>query len=296
MEKDFIALDVKTANPSLDSICQIGIVKFVDGQIVDSWNLIIDPEDWFDPFNVSLHGITEEMVSGKPKYPEIYNRLKEIVNGMVVVHHTAFDKIALSKINEKYSLDPLPVNAWLNTARIVRRTWEQFKDSGYGLVPVSEFLNIKLKHHDALNDAIATGQILLHAIEKTQIDVLNWLIRVNQPITVRERDYAGYKNDIKKEGNPDGDLYGEVAVFTGSFSLPKKDLSIIASQAGCAVDTSFTSKTTILVVGIQNEAALKGAKKSSKHIAAEKRIANGESVRILSEKDFREMCQSNRDI
>ena len=34
---NFVALDVETANADLSSICQIGLVKFIDGLAFDQW-------------------------------------------------------------------------------------------------------------------------------------------------------------------------------------------------------------------------------------------------------------------
>jgi DNA polymerase-3 subunit epsilon len=53
---DFVALDVETANADSSSICQIGLATFEDGCLVDEWSTLVNPEDYFDPFNVSIHG------------------------------------------------------------------------------------------------------------------------------------------------------------------------------------------------------------------------------------------------
>jgi DNA polymerase-3 subunit epsilon len=44
----FVAIDVETANPDFASICQIGLARFKDGQLVDTWEALIDPDDYFD--------------------------------------------------------------------------------------------------------------------------------------------------------------------------------------------------------------------------------------------------------
>lgn len=58
----FTVIDVETANPNLDSICLVGIVSFDDGLAVASWEKLVDPEDYFDPQNVAVHGITKKAV------------------------------------------------------------------------------------------------------------------------------------------------------------------------------------------------------------------------------------------
>ena len=62
----FNSIDVETANADRASICQIGIVHVREGVIEDRWQTLVNPEDWFDPWNVSIHGIDETDVVGSP--------------------------------------------------------------------------------------------------------------------------------------------------------------------------------------------------------------------------------------
>ena len=88
------------------------------------------------------------------------------------------------------------------------------------------------------------------------------------------------------EGNPEGQLYGEVIVFTGALSITRREASQLAADAGCEVGASVKKTTTLLVVGDQDIQRLAGHKKSSKHRKAEQLIAEGQRIRILGESDF----------
>ncbi len=57
----FLALDVETANADYSSICQIGIAEFENGKVINTWSSLINPESYFDPFNVSIHGINQTL-------------------------------------------------------------------------------------------------------------------------------------------------------------------------------------------------------------------------------------------
>jgi DNA polymerase III subunit epsilon len=81
-------------------------------------------------------------------------------------------------------------------------------------------------------------------------------------------------------------------VFTGALSLPRINAAKIAASLGCHVDNSVTKSTTILVVGTQDVIRLAGYEKSSKHRKAEDLIPKGFPIKILSEKDFIAMCNS----
>ena len=91
----FVAIDVETANQDVASICQIGVVTFDQGQVVESWETLVNPEDSFDPLNISIHGITDESVFDAPTFPEVFEELHLRLANQVVVSHTAFDKTAV---------------------------------------------------------------------------------------------------------------------------------------------------------------------------------------------------------
>ncbi len=66
---DFVALDVETANADMASICQIGAARYANGALIDEWKTYVDPQDYFDGMNVTIHGIHESTVAGAPTFP-----------------------------------------------------------------------------------------------------------------------------------------------------------------------------------------------------------------------------------
>lgn len=290
MEK-FYAIDVETANADYSSICQIGIVEFQNGKMINSWESLINPEDYFDGMNISIHGITEKMVKHSPTFFEVYDKLKSLLENNISVHHMPFDRIAINRACEKYQLKELETN-WLDSAKIVRRAWEEFAYSGYGLSKISKHLGIDFKHHDALEDAIAAGKVVLEAIDKTGLQIDDWLARVNKPI----KSYASGSSSIKLEGNHEGPLFGENIVFTGTLFISRSEAAKLAAELGCNVSNSVTKKTTIIVVGSQDDFRLAGYEKSSKHRKAEELINKGAEIRILSENDFKTITREKSTV
>ncbi len=63
---DFVALDFETANADLSSICQVGLVTFRNGEPAETFSTLVDPEDYFDYINISIHGIDDIKVRGRP--------------------------------------------------------------------------------------------------------------------------------------------------------------------------------------------------------------------------------------
>lgn len=280
---EFVALDVETANADMASICQIGTVRFSKGDVTEEWASYIDPDDYFDAVNISIHGITEHTVRGAPKYMDIHDRLCRLIGNRIVLTHTSVDRVALAQITGKHKACP-PVCTWLDSARVARRAWEECAWKGYGLYNVCKTLGYDFKHHDALEDAKAAGYIMLAAMERTGLDLEAWLKRVTQPIgpTVPTQP-------IRRDGNPEGPLYGETLVFTGALEIPRREAADMAAQVGCTVASGVTKHTTMLVVGDQDVARLAGYEKSAKHRKAEELILKGYPIRVIRESDFKEL-------
>lgn len=279
MPEKFVAIDFETANADLASICQVGVVTFENGDVVESWGSLVNPQDYFDWINIDIHGIDEAAVRDAPTFQQIYGEILRRLKHNVVVSHTSFDRTALSQAIAKHGLAGIPCQ-WLDSARVVRRAWGQWSRKGYGLTNVCGELGISYIAHDAIEDARAAGEVLLRAIGASGIGLNVWMTRVHQPINPSSTE------PIAMDGNPDGVLAGEEIVFTGALTLPRREAAALAAKAGCDVVPGVRKTTTLLVVGDQDIQRLAGHEKSIKHRKAEDLIAKGQTLRILRESDF----------
>ena len=262
------------------SICQIGIAHFERGRLRETWASLIDPQDYFSDMNVAIHGIDETQVVGAPCFSDVYPTLASRLSGRVVVSHMPFDRAALRQTLARFELPQIECR-WLDSARVVRRTWPECALSGYGLKSMAAKLGIKFGHHDALEDARAAGTILLRAISESGIGIEDWLVKSVQPLA----------SSVKRRGYPAGAFCGECLVFTGALSVPRRVAADMAASIGCTVAVSVSKKVSILVVGDQGIGKLRsGENRSSKHRKAEELIASGLPLRIIGESDFLTMC------
>lgn len=149
---DFVVVDVETANADLSSVCQIGIASFRDRALADSWVSLVNPEDYFSAVNVSIHGIDNSQVVDAPTWEEVFPLVNSRLQDRIVVSHTPFDRLALTRACDRYDLSTCACT-WLDSARVVRRAWPQFSRSGYGLSNVAAHFGIEYQAHDALEDA-----------------------------------------------------------------------------------------------------------------------------------------------
>ena len=67
MLRDFIAIDFETANQEPSSVCSVGVVMVRDGQIVDSFYSLIQPEpNYYNYWCQRVHGISESDTEDAP--------------------------------------------------------------------------------------------------------------------------------------------------------------------------------------------------------------------------------------
>jgi DNA polymerase-3 subunit epsilon len=287
MKMKFVALDVETANADMSSICSIGAAVFEGDKITSEYYSLVNPKDYFDEFNVSVHGITKNMVKNAPTYLEAAKELHALIFNEVVVTHTHFDRVAIHQACSNSGVSE-PTCSWLDSARVARRTWQECANSGYGLARVCELIGYQFDHHHALEDAKAAGYVLLAAMQRTGLDLEGLLARVRRPINLSGQSHRPGEV-IRREGNREGPLFGEVVVFTGALALPRREAADLAASVGCQVDSGITKKTTILVVGDTDIQRLAGHEKSTKYRKAEYLNSKGASIRIIRETDFRKL-------
>ncbi len=275
---NYFVLDVETANPNYASICQIGIIEVRDGHVVDSSSILLDPEDFFDPFNVSIHGITEEMVRDAPTFRDIYAALSARLVEQIAIHHGPFDRVAFSRASERYGLQPIMAN-WLDNQSVARRAWPDFARSGYGLKNLCRHFDLTFSHHDALEDARVTEQIFRRALVESGTSASDWLSRSRRPI-------ASLTGSVDKTGDPNGRFHGQTILFTGDIGIPRTEAEAIAKRIGFDIAASATKKVSLLVVGMQDAGRLAGYEKSSKQRKAEELQQAGHDIQIVSDADF----------
>nr|WP_321982484.1 exonuclease domain-containing protein [uncultured Cohaesibacter sp.] len=276
---DFIAIDVETANADQSSICQIGITRVIDGAIANSVASLVDPQAYFDPISISIHGIQSEDVDQAEKLHMMLPKLLDALRDRIVISHSAFDRVAITRAAEKHQLS-IPHIYWLDSMRIARRAWpDLFGQSGYGLANIARTFGLKFSHHDAGEDARIVAEVVIRAIDQTGLSLTDWLQRVQQPISIQN------KKDIPT-ANPEGPFFGETIIFTGSLAIPRAEAHLIAAALGYSIGKSVNKKITTLVVGDQDASKLAGHEISSKHRKAEELITKGQSIKILTETDF----------
>jgi DNA polymerase III subunit epsilon len=158
--RSFTAFDVETPNRKNDSVCSIGIYHVKDDGSVISKEYIINPEDYFEDNNISIHGINEKMVIDAPRFPEVWKHISEYFSSSIVLAHQAsFDLSVIFKTLIKYSIET-PSIKYVCTLQKAKRHLDRNECKSYSLDSLCSIFGVKLKnHHNALDDATACAQL-----------------------------------------------------------------------------------------------------------------------------------------
>jgi DNA polymerase-3 subunit epsilon len=156
----YVVVDVETTGGKQPQhrITEIGAVKIVNGEVVDTWTSLINPERHISKFITKLTGISNSMVKDAPLFCEVADKFSEFIQGSIfVAHNVNFDygfiKQEYQRIERKFNMPKLC------TVRETRKYFPGLRS--YSLANLCENFDISLtNHHRALCDAQAAAQIL----------------------------------------------------------------------------------------------------------------------------------------
>lgn len=268
----------------------MGIVKYIDCLPVGTFETFVNPEEEFSIYNINVHGITKDSVKDAPRFPDVYPDIIDFIGDNIILSHSLFDSQCMKKVVEKYGLFGLD-NTWLDAIELLKKTLPQFADTGYKLQNLAQQFSLETKAHDALNDAYICGLIVNRSLEESNTKLEDWLEDLKKPPSTPFTYGYHAKSKVKRDPNSKGDHYGKSIAFTGVLSSIERDeAEDLANSKGFEIKSSVTKKVNYLVVGIQDLVATRGHERSTKELTADKLIAQGQDLKILTENEFLQMC------
>ncbi|MDO5156915.1 MAG: PolC-type DNA polymerase III [Eubacteriales bacterium] len=205
LDDSYIVFDIETTglNPKFCKIIEIGAVKIVNGEKIDSFSKFINPEIPI-PYNITkLTSITDEMVMNAPKIDVVLKEFIEFVGDSVLVAHNAnFDVGFIRKFAKELGISfDCSVLDTMTLSHILCPELGKFT-----LDRICKHLGIKLEnHHRAVDDAAATAEIFKRFLpmmrEKgvNNLDDLNVLGETSKETIKKSKRYHGIilaKNEI----------------------------------------------------------------------------------------------------
>lgn len=156
--QNFAAIDFETANKEWSSVCSVGIVIVRDGEIVDQFYSLIQPEpNYYYYWCTKVHGLTQADTDNAEVFPKVWEKIEPLIEGLpFVAHNKAFDEKCLKTVFRTYQMD-YPDYKFYCTYQASRKVWPQGR---HNLDVIAERCGFVLKnHHNALADAEACAWI-----------------------------------------------------------------------------------------------------------------------------------------
>lgn len=155
----YVVFDVETPNRRSARMSAIGITMIENGRIGEEFYSLVNPETYFEPFNVRLTGINEQTVKDAPTFPQLWARIEPIMErGILVAHNAAFDLGVLKGCLQGYKIPWEKTLPYLCTVQMGRRI---LPGMSHRLNALCDYYGIDLRHHHAGSDSRACAEILL---------------------------------------------------------------------------------------------------------------------------------------
>lgn len=158
--QNFAAIDFETANSERTSVCSVGVVVVKDGEIVDSFYSLIQPEpNYYNYYNIKVHGIRQEDTENAPVFPVVWEEIAPKIEGLpLVAHNKGFDESCLKAVFRCYQMD-YPDYEFHCTLKAAKAMWPGEKNSlDIAAARCGYYME---NHHNALSDAEACAMIAI---------------------------------------------------------------------------------------------------------------------------------------
>ncbi|MBL8387781.1 MAG: DNA polymerase III subunit epsilon [Hydrogenophaga sp.] len=163
----YTVFDTETTglNPSQgDEIIQIGATRIVNNKLLrqECFEQLVNPRRLIPPASIPIHGISPEMVMGKPTIDQVLPAFHAFARDTVLVAHNAAFDMRFMQLKEQQSgvsfdhpvLDTLLLSALVHP-----------NQDSHRLEAIAERFNIKVVgRHTAMGDAIVTAEVFLRLI------------------------------------------------------------------------------------------------------------------------------------
>ncbi len=206
----FCVLDLETTGFSYrtEKITEIGIMKVKNGEIIEEFDELVDPEKPIPEQVVEVTHITDDMVKGKPTIDKMLPKALEFIgDSIVVTHNTNFDigwiKYNCEQLGYKFN------NTYLDTLRLSKQLYPNYKNYKLGTIAANLKIEVDVAHR-ALADVDTTVKVLNVMLDEIKekgaktlddIDIMfkgnNWKKTNQFHVNLLVKDYVGLRNLYK---------------------------------------------------------------------------------------------------
>jgi DNA polymerase III subunit epsilon len=207
----FIDVETTGANPVVDRVTEIAVIRVEAGRVVERWESLVNPGIPIPPIIQRFTGITDAMVAAAPPFPALAESLRALLDGCVFVAHNArFDYGFIKNELQRTGADfQAPV---LCTVKLSRALYPEHHRHGLDALIERHGLVCAARHR-AMGDTEVLWSFARLVTEAFPVDALD-----------RAVDKA-MKRPARPAGLPEGALEGlpdgpGVYLFYGDGTLP----------------------------------------------------------------------------
>jgi len=168
LDVEFVVLDLETTggSPANDRITEVGAVKIRGGEVLGTFQTLVNPGVPIPPLISALTGITNPMVADEEPIEVVLPCLLEFLGGAVLVAHNAsFDRRFVQANLERHGYQRL-ANRVVCTARLARKLLPRDEVPNVRLATLAAYLGATVAPcHRALTDARATVDVFHSLLE-----------------------------------------------------------------------------------------------------------------------------------
>lgn len=248
-QDDFVAIDFETMTALRTSACAVGLVKVIDGEIVQELYSLINPirDEYTDKEpNRKIHGISLATAEKANTFAELFEGIRLFISGLPIVCHNKFADIAiLEQLMNYYGLSGIDTSNVICTYQL----------TGKSLSDCCKEYGIKeIRHHNALWDAEACARIYLELIGKPIINQGgSSVFGKNTPIGSTRKINNEHRHRLADDEieHKDSIFYNSTVVITGVFEKfeSRDELAAKLQLLGARITSAISKKTTHVLVG-----------------------------------------------
>ena len=156
---DYVVLDLETTGFSAarDAIIDLGAAHIVDGEVVEEFSQLVNPDRPVSYRITQLTGISNDMLDGQPLIGDVLPEfLDQLGSNVLLGHNITFDLGFLNHNAQLVVGRPLP-NDYMDTMRLSRKLFPQERTHKLEAL-IRRFHIADTEEHRGLSDAIQTAQ------------------------------------------------------------------------------------------------------------------------------------------
>lgn len=210
-------IDVETTGlePEEDRIIEIGIIHFEDGDVVDRYGQLVDPECPLPDKATEITGITEDDLEGQPTFDEIAEKVHSQLDGKgIVAYNLEFDRGFVKAELERCGLEWPSESPTIDPLVFARQFFQNKRSKNLGAI--ADHLDIPLEEaHRATHDAEVAGHILFEFEDKLPESLDELLVLQAQWESAQARQRRKWRGDDEQASETMTSALGEKTIGLG---------------------------------------------------------------------------------